>query len=982
MANQKAQQIGIPFEAPINMNKNQTDIKQFVGYNDRNSPVYGGNLSPLYFKTVANTKKTIFDKDGNYYQLDSGTTTKLIKNGTTTLMTVNSSGYSKEEIHNISTISSITVDPIDCDYFMFDIYGNLYYITISNINIVGTVAHQIATLHAQVGGVEYTYTYDANESMLLGTRIYEYMNGTTPIGYVTFLIAGKLYDNYQTFSVGAVTFSTSTKTFTPMAYGDSTGGYVICRPGATMQSNGIYDVVGHWQNYPINNIRITTDIKVTYNVGKPINGFYPITVCLSKGDGSFAGTDSNFSFVNLAINYSEMRIYDGIFNGPDYKTSITYDYRQPNAVIDGTNQSIYMGYQSTYYDATPVKIYPFGTITSIAVNATTASSVDITSENNTTAEYNYFTVSDHRSIYDTTDRPCYFNYGGRTRVCNSDTFTYIYDTTLGLRSTAVSINSSGNFTNNTGMAIPLGNVFGTYGYVLLNNNNIQGVSSASHVLLSDWAGVSGDNLITFNSNASPIIYYADSNRNVYYKVSVVNSVSFKIVENRYIVMNTTSAANCYDIQTGDIKYYATDWNNRYYVLGGSSQSYGSYYTAQNADYVRTNDAICSVQFPINVAYGVSKAQGVFDAPIDGLLLELYIANNTKESLASNATYDSSMIYSKGAIFHSYDALHEGVAYEAAALNSSPSIFDTYITSFTNQDMILTNTRSYPLKYYNNTVILLYYMTSFLENVQNTFVIQGQSYAIVDNKIYKTEYSSGNLILSLVVVDVFGLQYVGASPYMALFYSPTNRTIYSFTGDAILNFVQDANTISEIYLTAYNPSTYKFYLCTNNGLYIVSGNSDIASSYRLNLNNIDSIWFTTQGPIVVTDSNIIYISYYSQTGYTDNKLTLSTCYYGAGNNYVGIIDCIYIRLYSENKANGTFTINLNTLTNEGCTNEVRTFNIKASDWDKLTNTFYIRYQPKNQRSVGTSINLTSDFPLASMTVSYSQDTTVQISNNNI
>ena len=175
--------------------------------------------------------------------------------------------------------------------------------------------------------------------------------------------------------------------------------------------------------------------------------------------------------------------------------------------------------------------------------------------------------------------------------------------------------------------------------------------------------------------------------------------------------------------------------------------------------------------------------------------------------------------------------------------------------------------------------------------------------------------------------------------MALFFSPINRTIYSFTGDAILNAVQEANVISSIYLTAYDTATYKFYLCSNNGLYIVSGdNINPTSAYKLDINNITNIQFTLTGPIIITDSSVIQVSYYPQDGYTDNRLRISTCYYGSGNNQVGIIDCWYIRLYSEQAIAGTLSVSVNTLTNEGCATEKKTINIKATDWDKLTNTY--------------------------------------------
>ena len=970
MANQKAQQIGIPFEAPINMNKNQTDIKQFVGYNDRNSPVYGGNLSPLYFKTVANNKKTIFDKDGNYYQLDDSTGA-LIKNGTTSLMTVNTDGFKVSKVSDISLISSITVNPMNVDSFTFDGPSRLAYMTVSG----GAI-----NLHVQYANStsEYTYT-NTYSDLILGSRVFAYN------GRILFICAGYKTDDDE-LKIHVIDFNESTSTFSNFGYGDATT--PISLIAGSLNSTAIINSDVNTTFYDMNGNTgpITSKFRLKFNIASYTTGGYlPISIILESDSDVISYQNSQISAVNLVIDYNNGWVRQATYSVPTPTDGYSFSlyWRYPNVLIDGTMTCAYLGPYTTVKAGTQTTIVPWAGIGSVTPSGTTLALCT------TTAEYtspNLITIpsSYHNNCFYATDgnNSSFFFGAGRFRAAfiwnryNSVNRGYVFDSSVGLHGAGVTLDSYNNAICNIGMALKYGNF-----ELLYNNNIIQGIGSNNHILLSDWTTVSSDYDICTLQNK---IYYCDENS--YYKVSQGAAISFALVENRYIVMNTTSALNCWDINKNKAVFYATDWNNRMIPdNGGDIELFGSYYTAQNASYTVTGDSICSLQLPISIVAGAGKDFGAIDNPIPGLMLEFYCTTNSKENLATNATYQYSV--TAGAVNNIYyfnkQASLEGLAYEAAALNSNPCIFDTFISSYTNQDMVISvSGMTYPLKYYNNSVILLYSISGGLENVQNTFVIQGQTYAIVNNKIFKTEYSSGNLILSSVVVDVFGLQYVGASPYMSLFYSQTNRTIYSFTGDAILNFVQDANTISEIYLTAYNPSTYKFYLCTNNGLYIVSGNNDIASSYRLNITGIDSIWFTTQGPIVVTDSNIIYISYYSQTGYTDNKLTLSTCYYGAGNNYVGIIDCIYIRLYSENKENGTFTINLNTLTNEGCTNEVRTFNIKASDWDKLTNTFYIRYQPKNQRSVGTSINLTSDFPLASMSVSYSQDTTVQISNNNI
>lgn len=48
------------------MNTLKTDVKQFIGYNEKNSTVFGGTLSPIYDK-----KTELFDKDNSYTFLNS-----------------------------------------------------------------------------------------------------------------------------------------------------------------------------------------------------------------------------------------------------------------------------------------------------------------------------------------------------------------------------------------------------------------------------------------------------------------------------------------------------------------------------------------------------------------------------------------------------------------------------------------------------------------------------------------------------------------------------------------------------------------------------------------------------------------------------------------------------------------------------------------------------------------------------------------------
>ena len=61
MANSKNTIQNIPLAAPLNMNMLKTEVKQFNGYNEKNSTVFGGTLSPLYDK-----KSSLFSAQDSY----------------------------------------------------------------------------------------------------------------------------------------------------------------------------------------------------------------------------------------------------------------------------------------------------------------------------------------------------------------------------------------------------------------------------------------------------------------------------------------------------------------------------------------------------------------------------------------------------------------------------------------------------------------------------------------------------------------------------------------------------------------------------------------------------------------------------------------------------------------------------------------------------------------------------------------------------
>ena len=59
----------IPFEGLLNLNKYRNEIKQFEGFNKKNSPIYGGVLSPMYKveENLSDNTKITFVNNDEYY---------------------------------------------------------------------------------------------------------------------------------------------------------------------------------------------------------------------------------------------------------------------------------------------------------------------------------------------------------------------------------------------------------------------------------------------------------------------------------------------------------------------------------------------------------------------------------------------------------------------------------------------------------------------------------------------------------------------------------------------------------------------------------------------------------------------------------------------------------------------------------------------------------------------------------------------------
>jgi hypothetical protein len=263
--------------------------------------------------------------------------------------------------------------------------------------------------------------------------------------------------------------------------------------------------------------------------------------------------------------------------------------------------------------------------------------------------------------------------------------------------------------------------------------------------------------------------------------------------------------------------------------------------------------------------------------------------------------------------------------------------------------------------------MAFYMASGIDNLTIGFIIQGQFYGIFDNGLYSLQYLNGVLTDVAFVVSVENLQFCGNTPYEAYFFSLTNRCLYSFVGSNVLQQKQFVDKISEIKKYRYNPATQSVFLFTDIGLITIS-----AFGMYLIERQWKDLFLREKGVTLINDGLLTDLQYYDGEELDKQNIELETCFYGVSNETVSVNDCLYIRLFSEEHEEGEIKISATTLANTGRKTEETTFKITSNDWDKMTHSLYLRYQPKAQRGLGVSFSINSPFKIASMSVGTQAD----------
>lgn len=483
--------------------------------------------------------------------------------------------------------------------------------------------------------------------------------------------------------------------------------------------------------------------------------------------------------------------------------------------------------------------------------------------------------------------------------------------------------------------------------------------------------------------------YKSSKDEQWYSLSVVSTDTdqpvFVVYKDRYIIIQTDKFYNTYDIVARKWLHFADDWNNRW------KGTYGSYaYPYMIASGTESEYQISEYPFP-----GAQFSSIWSKQPLGGFLstnqtpvpaapyaprlaafnyvpcyLNLFASqrpvtkeyyNINEEHLITEAEKTPHYITS---VLDTFFVLgYQGIywAYDENPLLNPPLTSRYQTDLYTLID--LGTTQAIALQQFGKEY-LVYYAASESLGFTHLCCVQSMFYGLSEDGIYSVDYSEGVLSNSKKIANITGLQYIAYTPICIYFWNHRNRTMYMFTGDAILKPIQGESSFTSITQSKFRPDTEETFMLTNNGLYVSANDY----CYKIYEGIYTDVFFTNSGFALKESNKCTCYSYYKPSSdFYVRPLILETMLYGAGNNIVSTTDCIYMRFYRGDIGNATATVYVSghILTDVGANlqeNTSKTYTITKDDWETTTNTYYLRFQPKYQKGIGMSIRVESEVPL--------------------
>ena len=315
--------------------------------------------------------------------------------------------------------------------------------------------------------------------------------------------------------------------------------------------------------------------------------------------------------------------------------------------------------------------------------------------------------------------------------------------------------------------------------------------------------------------------------------------------------------------------------------------------------------------------------------------------------------------------------------EPTYYNLSPNTdIMTFIDGFNTISLLKVGNNTLQLLVKESDLLLVYTLLSNVNNISEYFVLQGQQYGIINNYINKVDMVNGQVVAQTPITSVEGLKFLGNTDKQAFFFSQMNKTIQYFAADNTLEFLMDATEIDNNTTTVFAKQTNDIFLLLNDKVVVFTNGG---SMYEM----LSRAEYITFGDNSWSDGNKTW-SYFKINNEQERvPIELETLWFGdTVNRKLMNVDCIYIELYDDNYMPGKFEISFDGLVNNTASTKKQTFNVKSSDYDRVTKTVYLRYQPAFQNCAAFKLNIKSDLAIKRIAVGYSSEGVPVIAKNNI
>lgn len=504
------------------------------------------------------------------------------------------------------------------------------------------------------------------------------------------------------------------------------------------------------------------------------------------------------------------------------------------------------------------------------------------------------------------------------------------------------------------------------------------------------------------------LVYFDAYDKIWKKIHPEWKIDLAIVDD-YLLINTISRYNAINIKDLTNQIWANDWNNRFVksdgMYSGDRQISSRWFTNGIYGFLKLDNFLASKkEIKLSSTYNYSIDSS--DIPSSQMPEETVYLYTTLVDDLSKATPDETYYYNlshmgSGCNIYDLEVYKNGIYNNSIYANvqnrsfTETAVFEylinldlvgknylvdsNYFTpaitmklkeTYSNKNLISFDNLTYALQYYGDIrkEKLLYALSTQYYGIEDVFIIQGQGYFTQNNKIYSFKVSADYSIIESVnfITNIQGLKFKANTTREAYFWSKNDSSLYVFTADNVLRKLYTATDITDIYDAIYYPSLDATVFDTNIGLLCLNDNFGM---FCINNTSNGHLYLNPNGYITLFSDKLYYYNlWFLDNTWTKNNIILATKFYGLGSNLISITDTWYFRLfadkglYGNTKRDGKLKLSIDALTDQGLSTETKEIDIKDSDWDELTDTLYIRYQPKLQRGVGISLNVESPFAI--------------------